>query len=182
MSRIGRLPIKLPEGVKFSVDSNNLVTVSSSKGTLTYQVPSVISFEASETEVNVKRANEEKHTKQLHGTVRANVANMVKGVSEGYTKNLVMVGTGYKADLKGNILNMYVGYSHPIALNIPQGIKVEVSGQNNTSVSISGINKQVVGQFAALVRGTREPEPYLGKGVAYTDEHIRRKEGKKAGK
>jgi len=181
MSRIGNAPIKLPEGVKFEVSAANLVTVSSTKGTLTYQVPEVIKFDVKDGVVHVVRNNEEKHTRQLHGTVRANVYNMVVGVSEGFKKTLLMKGTGYKAEANAKVVTLYVGYSHPVKLDIPEGVKVTVDA-NQTGIEVSGINKQMVGQLAALIRDTRRPEPYLGKGVAYTNEHIRRKEGKKAGK
>ncbi len=181
MSRIGRLPVNLPDGVSAVID-NNVLTVKSNKGSLTLDIPSVIKVNVNEKVINVERLNEEKHTRQLHGTTRANIHNMVVGVSDGFKKELIMKGTGYKAELAGKKLIMYVGYSHPINMDIPEGIKVEVGGNNNTSVTVSGINKQVVGQFSALIRGTRLPEPYKGKGVMYTTEHVRRKEGKKAGK
>ena len=181
MSRIGKKPVAL-NNVTVDVTADNLVTVKGAKGTLTYQVPSVITVKVENNEVIVTRNNEEKHTRQLHGTVRANIQNMVTGVSEGFKKNLVMVGTGYKAEVSGKQIVLNVGYSHPIKLDIPQGVTVTVGGNNNTAISVEGIDKQVVGQLAALIRGTRAPEPYLGKGVAYVGEHIRRKEGKKAAK
>jgi len=181
MSRIGRLPIKL-DGATLTVDSNNVVTVKGAKGTLTLEVPSVINIKESDGVVTIERLNEEKHTKQLHGTTRANIANMVEGVTKGFKKELIMVGTGYKAETNGKDIELWVGYSHTIKLPIPEGVKVSVGGNNNTSITVEGYDKQKVGQLAALIRGTREPEPYLGKGVAYVGEHIRRKEGKKAAK
>lgn len=181
MSRIGKKPIALKD-VTVDITSDNLVTVKGAKGTLTYLVPNVINVKVENNEVVVTRLNEEKQTRQLHGTVRANIQNMVTGVSEGFKKDLIMNGTGYKAEVKGNQVVLYVGYSHPISLDIPTGVKVTVGGNNSTSISVEGIDKQVVGQLSALIRGTRAPEPYLGKGVAYVGEHIRRKEGKKAAK
>lgn len=181
MSRIGNLPIVLPEGVSVELNGQN-VTVKGPKGTLSLVMPNQIHADLEGNVLTCKRENDLKASKQLHGTTRANINNMVVGVSEGYSKVLVLKGTGYKAEVAGSEIVLNVGFSNPINIAIPQGIKVEVSGQNNTIVTISGIEKQVVGQLAAVVRGVRPPEPYLGKGIAYKDEHIRRKEGKKAGK
>lgn len=181
MSRIGNLPITLPSGVTCEV-TGQTVKVTGPKGTLSLEMRNQIHAEVKDNVIHVTRENDLKASKQLHGTTRANINNLVVGVSTGYSKKLVVVGTGYKTELQGKDLVLYVGYSNPVHLTIPSDIKVEVSGNNNTEITVSGIDKQHVGQFAALVREVRLPEPYKGKGIAYTTEHIRRKEGKKAGK
>lgn len=181
MSRIGRMPIALPEGVSVTID-NTLVTVKGPKGTLSYDIPEVIKVAQEENSLVVTRQNDEKIARQLHGTVRANIANMVEGVSKEFSKVLVMKGTGYKSAVEGKEIVLYVGYSNPVRLPIPEGVNVVCGGNGNTQITVSGINKQKVGQLSAQIRGIRPPEPYLGKGIAYTTEHIRRKEGKKAGK
>ncbi len=179
MSRIGNKLINLPEGVTVS-QNGNVVTVKGPKGELSSEINSNIEIVVDGQIVSVKRPNDTKEMKTIHGTTRANLNNMVVGVSKGFTKTLEIVGVGYRASLKGNTLVVAAGYSHDVELEIPEGIKVELP--KNTQVVVSGINKQVVGQFAANVRAVREPEPYLGKGIHYSDEHIRRKEGKTAKK
>ena len=179
MSRIGNKLINLPEGVTVS-QNGNVVTVKGPKGELSSEINSNIEIVVDGQSVSVKRPNDTKEMKTIHGTTRANLNNMVVGVSKGFTKTLEIVGVGYRASLKGNTLVVAAGYSHDVELEIPEGIKVELP--KNTQVVVSGINKQVVGQFAANVRAVREPEPYLGKGIHYSDEHIRRKEGKTAKK
>ena len=141
-------------------------------------VPEGVTVEVKENTVLVTRNNEQITTKQLHGTTNANIANMINGVKDGYTKNLEIVGVGYRFTLKGNTLVINAGYSHPVELEIPTGLKVEA--KSNTEISVSGIDKVLVGEFAANVRKVRKPEPYKGKGIKYAGEHIRRKEGKKA--
>lgn len=179
MSRIGNKLINLPEGVTVS-QNGNVITVKGPKGELSSEINSNIEVVVDGQSVSVKRPNNTKEMKTIHGTTRANLNNMIVGVSKGFTKTLEIVGVGYRASLKGNTLVVAAGYSHDVELEIPEGIKVELP--KNTQVVVSGINKQVVGQFAANVRAVREPEPYLGKGIHYSDEHIRRKEGKTAKK
>ena len=179
MSRIGNKLINLPEGVTVS-QNGNVITVKGPKGELSNTIDSNIQVVVEGQTVTVKRPNDTKAMKTIHGTTRANIHNMVEGVSTGFTKTLEIVGVGYRASLKGNTLVVSAGYSHDVELEIPAGIKVELP--KNTQVVVSGSDKQVVGQFAANVRGVREPEPYLGKGIHYSDEHIRRKEGKTAKK
>ncbi len=181
MSRIGNKLIALPEGVSVEINGQT-VTVKGPKGSLTKTFKENVNVKVEENNIVVTRINDEKASRQLHGTTRALLAGMVEGVSKGYEKELVMKGTGYKAVMEGTSVVMYVGYSHPIKINAVEGVTFRVGGNNNTSVFVSGIDKQAVGQLAAQVRATRLPEPYLGKGVAYKGEHIRRKEGKKAGK
>ena len=179
MSRIGNKLINLPEGVTVS-QNGNVITVKGPKGELSNTIDSNIQVVVEGQTVTVKRPNDTKAMKTIHGTTRANIHNMVEGVSKGFTKTLEIVGVGYRASLKGNTLVVSAGYSHDVELEIPAGIKVELP--KNTQVVVSGSDKQVVGQFAANVRGVREPEPYLGKGIHYSVEHIRRKEGKTAKK
>lgn len=179
MSRIGNKLINLPEGVTVS-QNGNVITVKGPKGELSNTIDSNIQVVVEGQTVTVKRPNDTKAMKTIHGTTRANIHNMVEGVSKGFTKTLEIVGVGYRASLKGNTLVVSAGYSHDVELEIPAGIKVELP--KNTQVVVSGSDKQVVGQFAANVRRVREPEPYLGKGIHYSDEHIRRKEGKTAKK
>lgn len=177
MSRIGNRKIIIPEGV--SVEQNdNIVTVKGKLGELSLEIPSCITMEINGNEIVLKRSNEQKFTKALHGTTNANIANMIKGVVEGYKKNLEIVGVGYRFNMKGNDLVISAGYSHPVEMKVPKGIKVEVI--SNTEISVSGISKELVGEYAANIRKVREPEPYKGKGIRYKDEYIRRKEGKKA--
>ena len=167
----------IPEGV--SVEQNgSKVTVKGKKGELSLELPQVISMEINENEITLKRANELKATKALHGTANANLTNMIKGVTEEYKKNLEIIGVGYRFNVRGNTLVINAGYSHPVEMNIPEGIKVELI--SNTEISIAGISKELVGEYAANVRKVRAPEPYKGKGIRYKDEYIRRKEGKKA--
>ena len=178
MSRIGNKHIILPAGVSVEVNEQNLATVKGPKGELSLNVNKNINVNVEGNVVTLTRPNDT--FKAIHGTSRALLANMVKGVSEGFSKKLVIVGVGYRAALEGKTLVVYAGYSHTVNLEIPQGLKVELP--KNTEVVISGADKQLVGQFAAVVRGIRKPEPYKGKGIAYENEHIRRKEGKTAKK
>lgn len=177
MSRIGKKPITLPQGVTLTVDGQ-LVEVKGPKGTLSMTVHENMTVNIDESNVTVERPSETKQNKTLHGTTRALIQNMVIGVSEGYTKKLQMVGVGYRSAVQGKNIVVSAGYSQPVELVIPEGLTVEVV--KNTEISITGIDKQLVGEFAANIRAIRKPEPYLGKGIRYVDEHVRRKEGKTA--
>jgi large subunit ribosomal protein L6 len=180
MSRIGNKAIPVPAGVTVSVAEGNLVTVKGSKGELSFQFNSELEINVSATECVVKRPNDSKEMKTIHGTTRALLNNMVIGVSEGFKKTLEINGVGYRAALQGNKLVVSAGYSHNVEMPVPAGLKVELP--KNTTVVISGIDKQLVGQFAAEIREIRKPEPYKGKGIKYDYETIRRKEGKTAKK
>ena len=178
MSRIGRLPIAIPAGVDVTVDGST-VTAKGPQGTLTETFNSNMNIVVENNEVIVTRPNDDKLNKSLHGLTRTLISNMVKGVHEGFKKELEINGIGYRAAMQGTDLVMNIGYSHQVIVAQPEGIKVEVPAPNK--IVISGPDKQKVGQFAAEVREKRPPEPYKGKGIKYVDEHIRRKEGK-AGK
>ncbi|MDF9825156.1 large subunit ribosomal protein L6 [Breznakia sp. PF5-3] len=180
MSRIGNKAITIPAGVEITISSTNEVTVKGPKGTLARQFSPLMDIKVEEGILNVARQNEQKHTKQLHGTTRALINNMVVGVSEGFVKELELIGIGFKANLKGKVLELIVGYSHPINIEIEDGLTCEVPSQ--TEVKISGIDKQRVGECAANIRAVRKPEPYKGKGIRYKGEYVRRKEGKTAAK
>lgn len=175
MSRIGNKVISLPEGVEV-INDNQSVTVKGPKGELTRQFPKEIEIRVSDGEVTLHRPNDSKEMKTIHGTSRANLNNMVVGVSEGFKKSLEMRGVGYRAQLAGNKLTLAVGKSHPDEVVAPDGITFEVPSA--TEINIIGINKEVVGQTAAYIRGLRAPEPYKGKGIRYVGEYVRRKEGK----
>ena len=175
MSRIGNKILTLPSNVTLTVDGNK-VTVKGPKGELSTTVNDHITVEVNENQVVVKRDND--NYKNFHGTANANIKNMIIGVSEGFEKKLEAVGVGYRFNLKGNNLVVTAGYSHPVEVSIPDGIKLEVP--SNTELFVRGADKQLVGEFAANVRKIRPPEPYKGKGIRYSDEHIIRKVGKKA--
>lgn len=178
MSRIGNKTITIPAGVEINVTAGNEVTVKGPKGTLTRQFNPLVEIKVDGNEIKCARANEEKHTKQLHGTTRALIHNMIVGVSEGYSKTLEIEGIGYRAAVSGQTLTLNVGYSHEINYVAEEGIKIEVPNPN--TIVVSGIDKQRVGEVSAVIRGYRKPEPYKGKGIHYKGEHIRRKEGKTA--
>ncbi len=178
MSRIGNKHITLPAGVTVTVEGTN-VKVSGPKGSLVVPTNHGISVEVEGTSVVCKRANDLKQTKQNHGTTRANIHNAVVGVSEGYKKSLEMRGIGYKAQMQGNNIVLWAGYSHTITIKPNEGVKVTLVSP--TEIDIEGIDKQAVGQTAARIREVRPPEPYLGKGIRYKDEHVVTKEGKRAG-
>lgn len=178
MSRIGNKTITVPAGVEVEVAAGNEVTVKGPKGTLTRKFSDLMTIEQDNGVITVKRPNEEKVTKQLHGTTRAVLANMINGTNAGFTKTLKIVGIGYRAALEGNTLTLNVGYSHQVTFTVPSDLEVKVP--DNTTITITGIDKQRVGQFAANVRATKKPEPYGGKGIRYADEKVRRKEGKTA--
>ena len=176
MSRIGLKPIEIPEGVDVKINDGNFVEVKGPKGTLSQQLCEDMTINIDGNTINVARPSETKRMKSLHGLTRTLLANMIEGVTQGYTKTLLIEGTGYRAAKAGNKLNLNLGFSHPIELEDPEGITVEVPDLHK--IVISGIDKQAVGNFAAVVRDFRRPEPYKGKGVRYEDEHIRRKVGK----
>lgn len=176
MSRIGYKAIQLPEGVEVS-QKGNVVTVKGPKGTLSREISPLIKMTVKDGEVKFDREDsDDKKLKMVHGTTRANVNNMVEGVVKGFSKTLKLVGVGYRSQVKGKTLVLTVGYSNPVEMPIPEDLEVKV--EKNTTIVISGTNKQHVGDFAAEVRAVREPEPYKGKGIRYQNEHIIRKEGK----
>ena len=180
MSRIGRMPISVPAGVEITIGADNLVTVKGPKGTLTQQLSPAMTIAQEGAELHVTRPNDAKENRALHGLTRTLLYNMVVGVEKGYSKDLDIVGVGYRAEKKGNQLVMSLGFSHPVVVDEIPGITIDVPAANK--VVIRGIDKQVVGQFAAEVRGKRPPEPYKGKGVRYSTEVIHLKAGKTGGK
>ena len=175
MSRIGNRVLTLPSNVTVAVDGSK-VTVTGPKGTLSTEEDKHVTVEVKDNEVIITRENDE--YKNFHGTANANIKNMIVGVSEGFEKKLEAVGVGYRFAMKGNDLVVTAGYSHPVEVKVPEGIKLEVP--SNTELFVRGADKQLVGEFAANVRKIRQPEPYKGKGIRYTDEYIIRKVGKKA--
>jgi large subunit ribosomal protein L6 len=177
MSRIGKKPIPILKGIQF-VQQETRIKISGPKGELTVNVPSTLGVQVKENEILVSRSSDTKEQRALHGTWRALLNNMVKGVSEGFQRKLEIVGVGYKAEVKGKKIQFMLGYSHPILFVPPPGIKVEIP--QPTNIVITGIDKQLVGQVAAKIRSFRPPEPYKGKGVKYEGEYIRRKAGKAA--
>jgi large subunit ribosomal protein L6 len=178
MSRVGNKNIPLPAQVKITVADGGHVTVEGPKGKLSYTLPSCITLAQEDNTITLKRPNDDRRSKALHGTARALVNNMITGVSQGFVKDLEIVGVGFRAAVKGNDLDLSLGYSHPLLHPIPSGLKVTVT--DNTKIRVEGIDKHLVGQFAADVRAYYPPEPYKGKGVRYAGEHIRRKQGKTA--
>ncbi len=176
MSRVGKKAIALPSKVSVKADASGQVTVEGPKGKLAWTLPAGISLETEGSEVVVKTASEDRKSRALHGTSRALINNMVKGVSDGFVKDLEIQGTGFRAAVKGTNLDLSVGKSHPVLHPIPEGIKVTVN--ENTKIRVEGIDRQLVGQFAADVRGYYPPEPYKGKGIRYAGEQVRRKAGK----
>lgn len=179
MSRIGNRILTIPAAVTVELNDSTL-TVKGPKGELTHNIPSNVIVKIADKEITVERKNEEIKSKALHGTTNALIENMMIGVSEGYLKGLEIVGVGYRFNLQGKSLVVNAGYSHPVALEVPSNLTVE--GISNTEIVVKGIDKQAVGEFAAIIRKVRQPEPYKGKGIRYKGEHIRRKEGKKAAK
>lgn len=176
MSRIGKLPIIIPNGVTITVSDDHTVTVKGPKGQLSEKISPLIGLEMENGVMNVTRSTDQKEHRSLHGLSRTLINNMVVGVTTGFQKDLEITGTGYKAQLQGAKLVLNLGYSHPIEFDPPQGIEFVVPAP--TKISVKGINKQVVGQIAAEIRIKRKPEPYKGKGVRYANEIVRRKEGK----
>ncbi|OMF23731.1 50S ribosomal protein L6 [Paenibacillus sp. FSL H8-0548] len=178
MSRIGRKPIQVPNGVTISLD-NTVITVKGPKGTLSREIHKEMNVNVTETEILVERPSDNKLHRSLHGTTRSVIANMVSGVTEGFSKNLELVGVGYRANKAGDKVVLNVGYSHPVEITPENGIEFDVPA--NTKITVRGIDKELVGATAAKIRSVREPEPYKGKGIKYEGERIIRKEGK-AGK
>ena len=176
MSRIGRMPIAVPAGVTVTIAENNKVTVKGPKGTLERVLPAEMEITQEGAEILVKRPNDLKKMKSLHGLTRTLINNMVVGVTAGYIKTLEINGVGYRAAKNGKTLELSLGYSHPVKMEDPEGITTTVEGTN--IIKVEGIDKEKVGQFAAQIREKRLPEPYKGKGIKYSDEHIRRKVGK----
>ena len=176
MSRIGRMPIAVPAGVTVEIAENNHVTVKGPKGTLERTLPSEMDIKLEGEEVVVTRPNDLKKMKSLHGLTRTLIHNMVVGVTEGYTKTLEVNGVGYRASKAGKKLTLNLGYSHPVEMIDPEGVETVLEGQNK--ITVKGIDKEKVGQYAAEIRDKRRPEPYKGKGIKYADEVIRRKVGK----
>jgi large subunit ribosomal protein L6 len=184
MSRIGKQPVKVPSGVTITVGNDNVVTVKGPKGELKQPIDRDIKVEVKDGEVNFSRPTDQIRHRALHGLYRALIANLVKGVTEGYKKNLELVGVGYKASNQGNLLDLSLGYSHNIIFEVPKELKLATAqekGQNPT-IFLEGTDKQLIGQVASKIRSLRKPEPYKGKGVKYVGEVIRRKAGKAAGK
>jgi large subunit ribosomal protein L6 len=184
MSRIGKQPVKIPNGVTITVGKDNVVTVKGPKGELKQAIDRDIKVEVKDGEVVFERPTDQIRHRALHGLYRALIANLVKGVTEGYKKNLELVGVGYKASNQGNLLDLSLGFSHNIIFEVPKELKLATAqekGQNPT-ISLEGVDKQLIGQVAAKIRSLRKPEPYKGKGVKYVGEVIRRKAGKAAGK
>lgn len=179
MSRIGNRVINIPSDVTVTLDGNKL-TVKGPKGELTEKFNNLISINIEDNKLTCKRANEDIFTKSIHGTTNALIENMIIGVSKGYTVELETVGVGYRFQVTGKQINVSAGFSHPVVVDIPEGITVEAP--SNTELKLSGIDKQKVTEFAANIRKIRKPEPYKGKGIRYKGEVIRRKEGKKASK
>ena len=175
MSRIGKMPIAIPGGVTVEVAENNHVTVKGPKGTLERTLPSVLTIKQENGELKVERPNDEKETRALHGLTRALINNMVVGVTEGYTKTLEINGVGYRAAKQGKKLTHSLGFSHPVEMEDPEGIETKVV---DNKIEVTGIDKEKVGQYAAVIRDKKKPEPYKGKGIKYIDETIRRKVGK----
>ena len=178
MSRIGKMPIAIPDGVNVEVAENNQVTVKGPKGTLTRTLPQTMTIKQEDGQVIIERPNEEKESKALHGLTRALLNNMVTGVTSGYTKVLEINGVGYRAAKQGKKLTLTLGFSHPVEMEDPEGIETKVT---DNKIEVSGIDKEKVGQYAAVIRDKKRPEPYKGKGIRYQNEHVRRKVGK-AGK
>ncbi len=177
MSRIGNRKLVVPEGVTVAVEENQ-VTVKGPKGELSLEIKENITVQVEDNTVVVTRANDEKATRAMHGTTNANIHNMIEGVTNGFKKDLEIIGVGYRFSMKGNSLVINAGYSHPVELEIPAGLSVDVT--SNTEITVKGISKEKVGEFAANIRKVRKPEPYKGKGIRYKDEYVQRKEGKKA--
>jgi len=185
MSRIGNLPVNLPNGVTLTVSDTNVVSVKGPLGTLTQEVDKDLKVEVAENEILVSRPSESKNHKSLHGLYRALIANMVEGVSNGYKKELELVGVGYRAEAKGQNLELSLGYSHDIIMELPNEVKVETKTERRanpiiTLTCITCIDKQLIGHVAAKIRSLRPPEPYKGKGIKFVGEQLRRKAGKSA--
>ncbi len=184
MSRIGKAPIAIPKGVEISVSKGNLVTVKGPKGELRQQIDPDLSLEIEDGQLEVKRPTDQKRHRAIHGLYRALINNCVEGVSNGYVKELELVGVGYRAQNTGQLLELTLGYSHPIYFMLPEEVKVEAKMEKgrNPIVRLESIDKQLIGQIAAKIRSFRKPEPYKGKGVRFVGEEVRRKAGKSGSK
>jgi large subunit ribosomal protein L6 len=180
MSRIGRSPVTVPAGVEVKIGDDNLVTVKGPKGELSEKISQKLTVKFADGIVNVSRSDDLKDSRSLHGLSRTLINNMVLGVSEGFERKLEIVGVGYKADKQGDKLVLSLGYSHPVELKDPEGISTETPSA--TEIVVKGISKSIVGNYAAIIRAWRPPEPYKGKGVRYVGENVRRKEGKAGAK
>ena len=179
MSRIGKRELEIPTGVTVTVNEN-VVTVKGAKGELNLTLKEGINVKVEETKLTVESTGKSKFDNAMHGTTNSLIKNMITGVSKGYSKGLEIIGVGYRFQVRGTELVINAGYSHPVTLKIPQGLTIETV--SNTEITVNGIDKELVGEFAAKVRKIRKPEPYKGKGIRYKDEFVRRKEGKKASK
>src|SRR3954464_11246333 len=184
MSRIGKQPVKIPNGVTVTVGNDNVVTVKGPKGELKQAIDRDIKVAVQDGEVNFERPTDQIRHRAMHGLYRALVANLVRGVTDGYKKELELVGVGFKASSQGNLLDLSLGFSHNIIFEVPKELKVATATEKgqNPKIVLEGSDKQLLGQVAAKIRGLRKPEPYKGKGVKYRDEVVRRKAGKAAGK
>ncbi|MEX0609677.1 MAG: 50S ribosomal protein L6 [Balneolaceae bacterium] len=184
MSRIGKLPVPISDKVEFSINADNVATFKGDKGTNTLRIHPEITVEKNDNEIIVKRSSDQKEHRALHGLFRALINNAVVGVSEGYTKKLEIIGVGFRASLNGDVLELNLGYSHPIFFVPPGDITMEVDTKTskNPILVISGVDKELVGQISAKIRSFRKPEPYKGKGIRYLGEQVRRKAGKSAAK
>jgi large subunit ribosomal protein L6 len=184
MSRIGKQPVVLPKGVTVTVGEHNLLTVKGPKGELKQSVDRDISIEVKDDHVSFSRPTDQIRHRALHGLYRSLASNMVKGVTEGYKRQLELIGVGFKASNQGNILDLALGYSHNIIFEIPKELKLSTSQEkgDNPKINLEGVDKQLIGQVAAKIRGLRKPEPYKGKGIRYVGEVVRKKAGKAAGK
>ena len=184
MSRIGNQPVPISDKVEFSIDADNVITLKGEKGSDKLRLHPDIQVEKKDNEILVKRSTDTKENRSLHGLYRSLINNMITGVSEGYEKQLEIIGVGYRAMLSGNVLELNLGFSHPIYFVPPDDITIEVDtkSRKNPVIKINGTNKEMVGQVAAKIRSLRKPEPYKGKGIRYVDEQIRRKAGKSAAK
>lgn len=176
MSRIAKAPVSIPKGVDIKLEGNN-VTVTGSNGQLSYDINSAVSLGIADSVIQVQWDKDDKKATAQAGTARAIVSNMIVGVSAGFEKKLALIGVGYRAQAKGNILNLALGFSHPVDFEVPVGVSVETPSQ--TEIVVKGSDKQLVGEVAAKIRAYRPPEPYKGKGVRYAEEHVARKEAKK---
>ena len=179
MSRIGKRILEVPAGVTVTVE-DSVVTVKGTKGELSLKLAEGLNVTIDEGKLSVTSEKADKQSESMYGTTNALIANMITGVSKGYEKGLEIIGVGYRFNVKGNVLDIVAGYSHHVELKVPQGITVEQV--SNTEITVKGISKELVGEFAARIRKVRKPEPYKGKGIRYKDEFVRRKEGKKASK
>ncbi len=184
MSRIGKKPVVLPSGITVTVGSDNIVTVKGPKGELKQAIDRDIKIEVKDNQIEISRPTDQIRHRALHGLYRSLLSNMVKGVAEGYKRQLELIGVGFKASNQGNLLDLALGYSHNIIFEIPKELKLATAQEKgeNPKIMLEGTDKQLIGQVAAKIRGLRKPEPYKGKGVRYTGEIVRKKAGKAAGK